>query len=347
MEINQTLSKISCHFLPQANVVAIFPISDGLINSTYSVEVVINAQRKKYILQKINTAVFQNPQDIQSNISLVSSYLKTNNYPHPVLELCVTPEGKNEIDFESATWRMFAQIENGYTINVVESPTQAFSVGAFFGIFYRYLQDFDTHQIQTVLPQFLDTKSRIDAFQQAFQSATPERLTKARAELDWILKHQDLPQKWITLQQQNSLPVRLIHADPKISNVLFDTTTHQPKAIIDWDTLMSGTILYDYGDMIRSYTNTKPEDDPNPEGVFNVEIYKSLTEGFLSETRGVLTDIELEYLAYAPQVIVYIQALRFLTDYLNGDTYYHCNYRDQNLNRTKNQINLVQNILKM
>jgi hypothetical protein len=110
---------------------------------------------------------------------------------------------------------------------------------------------------------------------------------------------------------------------------------------------MQGTILYDYGDMIRSYTNTKPEDDPNPEGVFNADLYRALTDGFLSETRSFLTKVELENLPYAPQVIIYIQALRFLTDYLNGDVYYQCSYPEQNLNRTKNQINLLKNILKV
>jgi Ser/Thr protein kinase RdoA (MazF antagonist) len=240
-----------------------------------------------------------------------------------------------------------AQIENSYTVNVVENPKQAFQVGAFFGTFYRYFENIDTQQIQVVLPDFLDTQSRIDAFQLALQSANSDRLIKAQEQIEWMVKHKDLPQKWIQLQQQKELPIRLIHADPKISNVLFDATTHQPKAIIDWDTLMLGTILYDYGDMIRSYTNTKLEDDPNPEGVFNVAIYKALTEGFLSETRSLLTDIEKEFMSYAPQVIVYIQALRFLTDFLNGDTYYHCNYPEQNLNRTKNQINLLQQILDL
>jgi hypothetical protein len=347
VEINPTLNKIICHFLPRAEAIVVFPITDGLINSTYSVEVVEGAQRKKYILQKINILVFKNPKAIQSNIVLVSSFLKSNNYPHPVLELCVTAEGNNEINFEGDSWRMMAQIENSYTVNVVENPKQAFQVGAFFGTFYRYFENIDTQQIQVVLPDFLDTQSRIDAFQLALQSANSDRLIKAQEQIEWMVKHKDLPQKWIQLQQQKELPIRLIHADPKISNVLFDATTHQPKAIIDWDTLMLGTILYDYGDMIRSYTNTKLEDDPNPEGVFNVAIYKALTEGFLFETRSLLTDIEKEFMSYAPQVIVYIQALRFLTDFLNGDTYYHCNYPEQNLNRTKNQINLLQQILDL
>lgn len=347
MEIGNNHLSILHAFLPYAKVVTIEPIQGGLINATFKVQIQDDHKREKYILQQVNTEIFQNPKAIHSNISLVSSYLKAQNYPYPVLELCTTLEGECETVYDSGTWRLFKQIDSSFTINVVQNSKQAFAVGAFFGQFYTYLNGIEVNQIQAVLPHFLDTKSRIDAFQLALETASSERLKEAHEQVEWIVKNQDLPQKWIRLQEQKELPIRLIHADPKISNVLFDNVTHQPKAIIDWDTLMLGTILYDYGDMIRSYTNTKLEDDPNPEGVFNTDIYHALTDGFLSEARSFLNDLELKYLVYAPQVIVYIQALRFLTDYLNGDIYYHCNYPEQNLNRTKNQINLLQHILKI
>ena len=334
-------------FFPNAKEVTIESIVGGLINTTFSVQILKEQQCKNYVLQQINTAIFENPKAIQANISSVSHYLNSKKYPHPILELCHTVEGQTETIYDGGTWRLFKQIDNSYTINVVQNSEQAFSVGAFFGQFHSYLNGIEANQIQAVLPHFLDTKSRLDAFQLALQSAKSERLIAAQQEVEWIVKHLDLPQKWIQLQVQKELAVRLIHADPKISNVLFDTLTHQPKAIIDWDTLMLGTILYDYGDMIRSYTNTKLEDDPNPEGVFNADVYHALTDGFLTETRTLLTKVELENLPYAPQVIVYIQALRFLTDYLNGDVYYQCNYAEQNLNRTKNQINILKNILKV
>lgn len=334
-------------FFPHANEVTIEPILGGLINTTFSVQIQNAQQCKNYILQQINTLVFQNPKTIQANITAVSNYLKSKKYPYPVLELCHTLEGETETVYDGGTWRLFKQIENSYTINVVQNPEQAYAVGAFFGHFHTSLNGIELRQIQAVLPHFLDTKSRLDAFQLALQSANSARLIEADESIQWIVQHLDLPQKWIQLQEQKELPVRLIHADPKISNVLFDTLTHQPKAIIDWDTLMLGTILYDYGDMIRSYTNTKPEDDPDPEGVFNADLYCALTDGFLSETRNFLAKVELENLSYAPQVIVYIQALRFLTDFLNGDVYYQCSYPEQNLNRTKNQINLLKTILKV
>ena len=333
-------------FLPNIQTFSILPITDGLINATFKVTLP-DIPDGNYILQQINTQVFQQPENIHTNITLVNQHLKAKKYPHPVLELLQTETGKYSFVYEGATWRMFCAIEDSFTINVVQNPNQAFEVGAFIGEFYQYLNGIETEKIEMVLPHFLDMQSRIDAFQNALSQASEERKSNAKEQIKWVVDNEDLPNKWINLYLTNALPCRLIHADPKISNVLFDVMTNQPKAIIDWDTLMLGTILYDYGDMIRSYTNTKSEDDPNPENVFSQPIYEAITRGFLSNTASFLTPLETENLAYAPQVIVYIQVLRFLTDYLNGDIYYQCNYPEQNLNRTKNQINLLQQILEL
>lgn len=347
MEASKTIYQpIIKAFLPNVQTFSIHPITDGLINATFKVSLP-DLPDGNYILQQINTQVFQQPENIHTNITLVNQHLKAKKYPHTVLELLQTEKGEYSFVYKGATWRMFCAIEDSFTINVVQNPEQAFESGSFFGEFYQYLKDIETDKIQTVLPHFLDMQSRIDAFHSALSQATEERRTQSKEQIKWVLNHQDLPKKWIELQKCNALPVRLIHADPKISNILFDIITNKPKAIIDWDTLMLGTILYDYGDMIRSYTNTKSEDDPDPENVFSQPIYEALTQGFLSNTASFLTPLEIENLTYAPQVIVYIQVLRFLTDYLNGDLYYHCAYPEQNLNRTKNQIHLLQGILKI
>lgn len=347
MEVmDDLIAKVHC-FLPDAKVIAIEPISDGLIHATYRVITKLELHQHNFILQKINTVVFQNTSAIHSNMNVVSNYLEAQNYPHPVIKLCKTIDGNHELNCDETTWRLMNEIEHSYAIGVVQNSDQAHAVGAFFGTFHTFLSQIQTNQIQPVLPHFLDVQSRVDAFQIVLSKADVERKRNAAEQVNWMLEHQELPLKWIYLHAQGKLPIRLIHADPKISNVLFDATTNQPKAIIDWDTLMLGSILYDYGDMIRSYTNTKAEDDPDPEGVFNTSVYHALTAGFLSETHAFLSDVEIENMSYAPQVIVYIQAMRFLTDYLNGDTYYHCSYPLQNLNRAKNQINLLQNILKL
>ena len=146
------------------------------------------------------------------------------------------------------------------------------------------------------------------------------------------------------MQKSNSLPIRVIHADPKISNIRFDKE-NKAIAVIDLDTMMNGTILYDFGDMIRSYTNNAEEDNGWVKDHFNAENYVAVKEGFLFYLKDTLTPIELENLDYAAQLIIYIQAIRFLTDFLNDDIYYSTKYKLQNLDRTKNQINLLKGLL--
>ncbi len=166
-------------FFPHAKEVTIEPILGGLINTTFSVQIQKDHDYKNYILQQINTAVFQNPKKIQANITVVSNYLKSKKYPYPILELCHTDQGEPETVYDGGTWRLFKQIENSYTINVVQNQDQAFAVGAFFGHFQTFLNGIELRQIQAVLPHFLDTKSRLDAFQLALQSADSSRLIEA------------------------------------------------------------------------------------------------------------------------------------------------------------------------
>ncbi|MEN9929151.1 MAG: hypothetical protein RLZZ231_1072, partial [Bacteroidota bacterium] len=178
-------------FFPHANEVTIEPILGGLINTTFSVQILKEQQCKNYVLQQINTAIFENPKAIQANISSVSHYLKSKKYPHPILELCHTLEGETETIYDGGTWRLFKQIENSYTINVVQNPEQAHAVGAFFGHFHTFLNGIELRQIQAVLPHFLDTKSRLDAFQLALHSADSSRLTEADESIQWMVKHLD------------------------------------------------------------------------------------------------------------------------------------------------------------
>ena len=187
----------------------------------------------------------------------------------------------------------------------------------------------------------MNFEKRISDFKTAVSNASNETKKTAEDELKLLISAISLPDKFISLQKQNILPVRIIHADPKISNVLFDTVSGKGKCVIDLDTIMPGTLLYDYGDMVRSYTNNKNEDDPTENNIFNKEIYDLLTKGFLSSIKDQLTSVEMDNLAYSAKVVIYIQALRFMTDYLNGNIYYKTNHPLQNFNRAKNQINLL------
>jgi aminoglycoside phosphotransferase (APT) family kinase protein len=327
--------------------VVINPIDSGHINTTYSVELrTTNLQTEKYVLQCINTHVFKQPEDIMSNLGLIAAHLGESDYPKSISKAIANKAGEYlTYDAAGSPWRMLPYIDNSICFDKVQSPMQAYEAAKAFGEFYVYLWDLDCAKVKTAIPHFIDFELRLLQFDTALAHANKERKVQAKNEIDFILAHKDLPKRFIAMQKEGVLPLRLIHADPKISNVLFSTITFEPLAVIDLDTVMLGTLLYDYGDMVRSYTNNKSEDDANPNDVFNKIIYDAITDGFLFHLKDKLMPIELDNMAYSAQVIIYIQALRFLSDFLNGDKYYRIDYPEQNLNRTKNQIHLLQGLL--
>lgn len=313
-------------------------LNSGHINSTYC----ITNNQKKYILQRINTSVFKNPDLIGHAIQEVADYLKKKEYPHPIM----TPLrfSTNEILFENE-WRLFDFFENTLTFEKVQSSSQAYEAAKFLSEFHFYLRDFNSSHLKESFPGFLDFEERFRHFENALNGASTERLNNAQTEIDFIAAHRFLLDSWLAIRPE--LPTRLIHADPKISNFLFDSRSHSEiVALIDWDTLMNGSLLYDFGDMVRSYTHLKEEDDPEIGNNFSSENFKALKKGFLFHLKSDLSKVEINAMDLAAQVVIYIQAVRFLTDYLNEDVYYTIHYPEQNLNRTKSQIQLLTAIEK-
>lgn len=326
------------HFTQPAEDFSVEVIASGHINRTY----LISNQGQRYILQRLNTEVFKNLTVISENIRLVSEHLKTQGYPHKLLSPLPFSDGKY---LYKSQWRIFEFIEDSQTFEKVSNSEQCFAAARFLGEFHSYLDGLDCTQIKDSIPGFLDFEKRMLDFRTALESATPERLKKAEPEIDFLREHESVPAAWKELSPL--LPKRIIHADPKISNFLFDaTSSREILALIDWDTLMCGTLLYDFGDMARSYTNLREEDDPQKGNNFSTENYKALKKGFLFHLEEILTSEEKENLDLAAKTVIYIQAVRFLTDYLNGDLYYRIKYPDQNLNRTKNQINLLSELIQ-
>lgn len=331
---------------PNYSELKVKPITNGLINATFEIDSIFKESPCKFILQKINIQVFKNPEAVQSNIELVSKYLKTNLYPNKILEIVPTLKGKLYENSAGDIWRMFQYVPNSFTMNVSEDEKQIYKVAYFFGDFYKAIQGVGSENLKPVLPGFLDFSQRMNLFSEAVQKADKERLQEAAELLKDVTALVALPKQFIEWQQNNRLPSRIIHADPKISNVLFDVESNEPIAIIDWDTMMEGSILYDFGDMVRSYTNVSKEDDIANKSNFSNSIFLSLKEGFVNGTASFLTSFEKENLEYAAQVVIYIQCVRFLTDYLMGNIYYHCDYPKQNLNRAKNQFYLLKGLQK-
>jgi len=332
--------KVFSTFIPiKENVdVAVEPISSGHINTTFK----ITAEQKEYILQKINHHVFQDPETLMNSISIVNNHLKKNNFPQEILENLPAQNGAYLSKDENGNfWRLAKYIPNTYSVTKVENAQQASEAAQTLSIFYSHLLDLNPQKIKPSIPGFIDFGKRLEDYKKALRNAENKRKEKAKRETAFVNSHLYLADKFIENQKNGKFPTRIIHADPKISNVLFDVNTKKGKCVIDLDTLMPGTILYDFGDMVRSYTNLREEDDPNPENVFSKEYYEAVKKGFLSHLSDQLTSIEKANLDYAGQVVVFIQSVRFLTDFLNGDLYYKTHYPDQNLDRTRNQLNLL------
>lgn len=324
-------------FLGSVEILSITPIENGLINHTFLVE----TESGKFILQQINTLIFKRPNAIQNNHLRINEILDRSGYSKKTVK--IIPTLSNDLLFEQnkEAWRMLEYLENSVTFLKPSSTEIAFEATKCLSEFYKMINQ-EQIILEETLPDFINFKKRINDFKTALIQET-ERKKTAEKEINFILEHLSLPEKWIALENQKSLPNRVIHADPKISNILFNKE-NKAIAVIDLDTMMNGTILYDFGDMIRSYTNSSDEDEGSVSDNFNAENYVAVKDGFLFYLKETLTRIELENLDYAAQLIIYIQAVRFLTDYLNHDVYYSVKYDLQNLDRTKNQINLLKGL---
>lgn len=318
------------------------PITDGLINITYLLE--NKDQGKKFILQKINNHVFKRPEVIVNNHLMINKLLKSNDYQFQIIE--PIPSLTNELlvkDANDDPWRMLSFVENSTTFLTAPSLQTAFEAAKTFSYFLTTVNTEKLPAIEDTLPNFLNFEKRVADYKNSLKNASPYLKENAKAEIEITNQLLSLPDGWIEMEKSNQIPKRIIHADVKISNILFDQN-HRPLAVIDLDTMMISTILYDFGTMIQSYTNTTNEDDGSAQNNFNPEMYKVVKEGFLFYLKEKLTPEESDNLDYAAQVAIYIQELRFLTDYLNGSIYYATKYPEHNLDRTKNQLELLKGL---
>lgn len=318
------------------------PITDGLINTTYLLE--NKAQGKKFILQKINNHVFKRPEAIVSNHLIINELLKSNDYQFQIIEPIPSLTNKLLVkDANDDPWRMLSFVENSTTFLTAPSLQTAFEAAKTFSYFLTTVNTEKLPAIEDTLPNFLNFEKRVEDYKNSLKNAALYLKEKAKAEIEITNQLLSLPDRWIEMEKNNRIPKRIIHADVKISNILFDQN-HKPLAVIDLDTLMISTVLYDFGTMIQSYTNTTNEDDGSAQNNFNPEMYKVVKEGFLFYLKKKLTPEESDNLDYAAQVAIYIQELRFLTDYLNGSIYYSTKYPEHNLDRTKNQLELLKGL---
>ena len=342
------LLSIVSHFRLKGTVVEIKPLGAGLINDTYKVTT-SEADAPDYVLQRINHAIFQNVEMLQANIGSVTGHIRKkleekgeSDIERKVLHFVPGADGKTYWHDGESYWRVMTFIPRAKTYETV-NPEYSYYAGAAFGNFQAMLADIPDTLGETI-PDFHNMEFRLKQLREAVAADAAGRVKEVQYFLDEIEKRADEMCKAERLHREGKLPKRVCHCDTKVNNMMFD---HQGNilCVIDLDTVMPSYIFSDYGDFLRTAANTLAEDDPDIDHVeFNMDIFRAFTEGYLSSARGFLTPAEIENLPYAAALFPYMQAVRFLTDYINGDTYYKIKYPDHNLVRTRNQFKLLQSV---
>lgn len=319
-------------------------LASGLINTTWKI---VTDNQQEFILQRLNTSVFKTPELIAQNLEQLSEYLsafKNYLFVGPIKDktgstLTMTPKGN--------AFRVFPFIKGSYTINSVSIPDEAFEAAAQFGKFTSILSDFDANRLKITLPDFHNISLRYKQFLFAVENGNTTRKEKAMDLIATLKTHVDIVNEYERIKSDSNFKLRVTHHDTKISNVLFDGDG-KGLCVIDLDTVMPGYFISDVGDMMRtSLSPTTEEENDFSKIRIRADVYHAIVEGYLQYMNNILTGPEKEKFFYAGTFMIYMQALRFLSDYLNNDVYYGAKYPEQNFTRAGNQIVLLERLIEM
>ncbi len=342
------LLSIVSHFKLEGTVQEIKPLGSGLINDTYKVSTV-EGDAPDYVLQRINHAIFQNVEMLQANIDAVTRHIRKKlesngetDIDRKVLHFLPTGEGKTYWFDGDSYWRVMVFIPRAKTYETV-NPEYSYYAGVAFGNFQAMLADIPDKLGETI-PDFHNMEFRLKQLRDAVAADAAGRVAEVKYYLDEIEKRAEDMCKAERLHREGKLPKRVCHCDTKVNNMMFDEDG-TVLCVIDLDTVMPSFIFSDYGDFLRSAANTGAEDDKNLDNVnFNMDIFQAFTKGYLESAKSFLLPVEIENLPYAAALFPYMQCVRFLADYINGDTYYKIQYPEHNLVRTKAQFKLLQSV---
>ncbi len=311
----------------------------GHINETY---LVVTESGRRYILQKINHNIFKDVKGLMGNIAAVTKYLRKQiSDPRGVLTLVPTKAGEDYWAGESGYWRVYDFVEQSLCLQLPESPEDFYQSAVAFGNFQQQLKDFPAETLCEVIPNFHNTVDRYRIFKEALAADVCGRAKDVRAEIEFALAREQEAGTLVNMLAEGKLPLRVTHNDTKLNNVMLDEKTRKPLCVIDLDTVMPGLSLYDFGDSIRFGAATAPEDEKDlSKMVMDLSLYETYTKGFLSACPG-LTENERKMMPMGAKLMTLECGVRFLTDYLNGDVYFHTTYEGQNLDRCRTQFKLV------
>lgn len=351
MDNYKAAEKVIGDFLIDGELEKIKVNTQGHINSTFVSTFVKDGIRTKYTHQKINRNVFKNPKEVMENIVAVTQHIedKVSSFPDKdrrVLKVIFTKDNlPYYIDEDGEYWRTYIFIENVNTYDKIPSVNAARNLGKGIGNFQKQLSDFDGSRLNITIPHFHDMNLRYRQLDDAVKADVKGRCAQVKAELDFLYANKERGCRIWDDFEKGILPNRVTHNDTKMNNVLFDPESDEAVCVIDLDTIMPGTILFDTGDMIRTACNTAEEDEKDLSKVsFNAEMYKSLIGGYMESADSFLTKEEREGIKESGRVITQIMAVRFLTDYIAGDVYYHTAYDEHNLVRCRTQLGLIKSM---
>ena len=341
--------KLLSNFDINGEFVSCEPYGSGLINRTYVAVYSVNGKRKRFIVQRINTNLFKNVDGLMNNIKLVTEFnrneiIKRGGDPdRESLTLVYTKNGAAYYRTEEGDcYRVYVFIEDAKGYDVVEKPEHFYQSAVAFGKFAQLLDRFDSTQLFEVLPDFHNTVKRFDNLKKSLAADKFNRAADVKAEIDFALKHENIVGNIVNLLESGKMPSRVTHNDTKLNNVLIDTRTDKAVCVIDLDTMMPGSICYDFGDSIRFGCNPCLEDTPETEKViFSVPLFEEYARGYLSVFGDAITEIEKKNLTMGAILMTYECGIRFLTDYLDGDVYFRLSRERQNIDRTRTQFKLV------
>jgi Ser/Thr protein kinase RdoA (MazF antagonist) len=315
---------------------------NGLINHTWK----ITCENQDYLLQKINQQVFKSPEDIMDNLRLLTEYFKSHYPDYLFVAPLQTIQGRNYVTQNNHYYRLFPFIENAFSVDIITDPSMAFEASRQFGEFTGLLAAFDPNLLHITLPDFHNLTLRFRQFDESLQHGNKKRIAQTADNVRFLKNQQAIVQEYEKIKNNPDFKLRVVHHDAKINNVLFDIKNNRGLCVIDLDTVMPGYYISDVGDMLRTYICPVSEDEQDFLKIqIREEYFREIAKGYFSEMQHMLTEPEKYYFVYAGKFAIYMQALRFLTDYINNDIYYSIKYEDHNLVRANNQITMLRKYL--
>lgn len=342
--------KIIGNFKFQGDFTGAAPYGFGHINDTFAANFVnADGSKHRYILQRINCNIFKSPEKLMENIEKVTQHIKRKlstkgeDFSRKTLNIIYTLDGKSFLkDGSGEYWRAYDFIEGARTYQIVENENHLYNAGKAFGNFQNLLCDFEADTLYEVIPDFHHTQKRYEAFMEAVKADKFSRAADVKAEIDFVIQRAAETGRIVEMLESRKLPVRVTHNDTKFNNVMIDDETGEGICVVDLDTVMPGSSLYDFGDAIRSGTNPADEDERDLSKVcMELGYFEKYTQGFLDATRDVLWDAEIEFLPLGAKLMTLECGMRFLTDHLNGDVYFKIHREAHNLDRCRTQFKMV------